>query len=95
MSKTTVKSFVKQFAAMLTGDSAQVQAEKNYRRADSALRTHIANLEGKTIGLEDRLEAAEEHCSKALVNEGNAIVENGRDAYVQNMIDAENARKKA
>jgi hypothetical protein len=39
-----VKSFIKQFAAILSGDSAEATAQKTYRQASSGLKTQIAKL---------------------------------------------------
>lgn len=81
-----IKSVVKQFAAYVTGDSATVQGEKNYRRADSALKTQIAKLNGETISLEDKVETAKEKADSALCNNGVLITDESRDRYVQNLI---------
>jgi len=90
-----MKSFVKQFAALVTGDSATVQAEKNFRRAESALKTQIAKLEGETITKEDALETAKEHATAVLVNNGKPITDQYRTDYVANLVDADNAVKSA
>jgi hypothetical protein len=90
-----IKSVVKQFAAMVQGDSARVQAEKNYRRADSALKTQIAKLNGETISLEDKVETAKEKASAAIVNGGVLITDETRDLYVRNLISADNELKEA
>lgn len=57
--KTVIGSFVDQFAALITGDTAKVSAEKAWRQARSALQTKIAELEGNTIALEDEVTTAE------------------------------------
>lgn len=84
----TVKSFVKQFAAILVGDNTTAQAEKALRQADSALKTQIASLKGDTISFEDAVTDAKEAQSKARVNKGVQI--SNRTSYVQNLLEAKN-----
>jgi chromosome segregation ATPase len=91
--KTTVKSFVKEFAAILKGDDATAQAEKAFRQSSSALRTQVSSLEGDTISKEDALTDAQEAQKKARVNNGQPIT--NRDAYVQNLISKKNDVTKA
>jgi len=88
-SKKLVKSFVKEFMAKVSGDSAKATAEKVLRQADSALQTHIAVETGNTISLEDALEAAKERLHAAKLNNGSVI--DDRDAYVESIINAKNA----
>lgn len=83
-----IKSFVKQFTAIVTGDSATAQAEKALRQADSALKTHIAILVGDTISKEDAVSGAEEQLALATVNNGRPIT--NRDGYVQTLLDCKN-----
>jgi chromosome segregation ATPase len=84
-----INSFVKQFAAMITGDTAEVQAQKNYRKAVSALNTQIAKLKGDTIGFEEAVESAQEAAQNALVNNGKDITD--RTEYVRNLVSTNNA----
>ena len=88
--KTTTKmvSFVKQFVALIEGDTAEATAQKTFRQADSALKTHIAILKGELITKEDAVEAAEKYQEYALVNFGKEITD--RDSYVSTLIKAEN-----
>lgn len=88
-SKKLVKSFVKEFMAKVSGDSAKATAEKVLRQADSALQTHIAVETGNTISLEDALEAAKERLHAAKLNNGSVI--DDRDSYVESIINAKNA----
>lgn len=88
-----VKSFIKQFAASITGDSATAQAEKALRQADSALKTHIAVLTGDIVSKEDAVTTAKERMQQATINNGNAIT--NRDAYVRGLFDAKNALTEA
>ena len=83
-----VKSFIKQFAAILTGDSAEVTAQKTYRQAVSGLKTQIAKLQGDTLTYEDRVENAKEAAAKALLNNGQEIT--NRELYVKNLITTDN-----
>jgi hypothetical protein len=82
----TVKSYVKQFAAILKGDDAEATAQKALRASDSALKTQIASLTGDLISLEDALEQAQENEKLALLNNGK--VPTDRNAYVRNLIVA-------
>lgn len=84
-----VKSFVKQFVAAVKGDTAEAQAQKVLRQADSALQTQIASLNGDTIVLEDAVTAAKERQANARINNGNNIGD--RSSYVRNLLDAKNA----
>lgn len=83
-----VKSFVKQFVAVVKGDDAEAKGQKVLRQADSALQSQIASLKGDTITLEDKLLSAQEAQDLARVNNGNAIA--SREAYVRNLLDAKN-----
>ncbi len=83
-----VNSFVKSFAALLTGDDNTVKAEKAKRAADSALKTHISILKGDLISKEDAVTSAKEKQANAVVNNGNPITD--RDSYVANLLDAKN-----
>ncbi len=88
-----MKSFIKQFAAFVTGDTAEVQAQKNYRKAEAALKTQIAKLNGDTLTFEEALETAEENAKNALVNSGQPI--DNREQYVRNLIDCDNEVEEA
>jgi hypothetical protein len=89
--KTSIKmvSFVKQFVALVEGDTAEAKGQKVFRQADSALNTHIAILTGELVAKEDAVAAAKENQEKALVNFGKEITD--RDTYVSNLYKAENA----
>jgi len=88
MSKSTIKSFVKSFVAIVTGDDATQQGEKAFRQAVSALKTQISSLGGDTITFEDAVEAAKEAKANARVNSGNPISD--RNQYVENLLKADN-----
>lgn len=83
-----VASFVKQFAAVLTGDSATAQAQKALRQADSALQTQIASLVGDTIVKEDAVTTAKEYQASARINNGCSITD--RTSYVGNLLTTKN-----
>lgn len=83
-----VKSFVKQFVAVVKGDDAEARGQKVLRQADSALQSQIASLTGDTITLEDRLSSAKEAQDLARVNGGSTI--SSRESYVRNLLDAKN-----
>lgn len=88
-----MKSFIKQFVAVVTGDNAEAQAQKVLRQADSALKTQIAALQGDVITLEDAVENAKEQQVLAKVNHGRTITD--RNSYVRGLLDAKNEVTKA
>ena len=87
MAKTKVNSFINQFVAELKGDDAKVQAEKEWRRAKSALTTQISLKEGETVGYEDAVEEAKEKLEKSLIAFGEKV---NKDTYVNNILEAKN-----
>lgn len=93
MSKTKLMSFKNQLLAHLTGDDNTVIAEKRWRQANSAFTSHIAQMEGKTIDLEDAVETAEENYNNAVINNGHSIDDKAQ--YVRNVIAARNNVTKA
>jgi len=88
MAKTKVTSFVNQFLAYVKGDTAQVQAEKVFRQAQSALNVSISSLTGDTVNFEDAITEAEENLLAARINKGLAITD--RSAYVSQLLSAKN-----
>ena len=88
-----LNSFVKQFAAILTGDNNEAKALKVWRQCESAFKVQIAALGGDLIRKEDSVSQAEEKLAKALVNGGNEI--NDRDQYITNLISAKEGLKHA
>lgn len=83
-----VKSFLKQFVAIIKGDDAEALAQKVYRQASSALKTQISSLSGDTIQKEDAVTEAQEALAKARLNNG-ALISN-RNYYVDSLFDAHN-----
>lgn len=83
-----VKSFVKQFVAVVTGDDNAAKAQKALRQADSALKTQIASLTGDIITLEDAVTTAKENQTLARVNKGNPITD--RTNYVEGLLASKN-----
>lgn len=83
-----VKSFVRQFEAVVKGDDAAALGEKVFRQADSALQCQIASLKGDTIRLEDGVESAKEELALCRVNHGKTI--SNRDTYVSRLLEAKN-----
>lgn len=88
MSKTNLMSFKNQLLAHLTGDDNTVIAEKRWRQANSAFTSHIAQMEGKTIDLEDAVDTARENYKLACINNGNSI--DDKAGYVRSVINALN-----
>ena len=83
---TKTNSFVRQFIAAVKGDDVEVQGQKAWRSAESALKVQIAALEGDTIELEDNVDKATEALDAARINGGKVITE--RDSYIENLFDA-------
>lgn len=91
-----VNSWIKEFKALVTGDSATATGEKVKRSADSALKVQLSSNEGRLISLEDSLEDAKENLRKARLNYGKTMSsDNERDSYVSNLLDARNKVTKA
>lgn len=86
--KKVAESFVKQFMAVLKGDTDEVVAQKVYRQANAALEAQIACLKGDTIAKEEALENAKENLENARVNNGCLII--NRNAYVENLVQRKN-----
>jgi hypothetical protein len=96
-SNTTVvvKSFVKQFAALLQGDTAEVTAQKVFRQVQSSLNTQIAVMNGDLVAKEDAVTDAKEELDKARLNYGKELASSDRTAYVRNLITKKNAVESA
>lgn len=84
-----MKSFIREFTALVQGDSTTVVAEKALRSADKALAAQVANLEGDKIEFEEKLESALLNQKKARYNYGQPIT--NRTEYVNNLVVAKNA----
>jgi len=83
-----MNSFVKEFVALIKGNNIEVTAQKAWRQAESALKSHIAVKEGESIRLEDDLEEAKENLNKARINNGEEIKDS--PLYINNLIRAKN-----
>jgi hypothetical protein len=92
---TVVKSFVKQFAALLQGDTAEVTAQKVFRQVQSSLNTQIAVMNGDLVAKEDAVTDAREELDKARLNYGRELASSDRTAYVRNLITKKNAVESA
>jgi len=88
MSIKTMKSFVKQFVATVTGDDVTAQAEKAFRQSESALKSQIASLSGDTINLEDKVEDTKSKLELAKINGGTVITD--RENYISKLLTAKN-----
>lgn len=83
---STLKSFVKETVARLTGDSTEVIAQQNYRKATSALTSQIAQLNYKKVDAEQKVENAKEALKEAkyptsLIQDGSSYLDNINNAY--------------
>ena len=83
-----IKSFIKQFVAAVQGDTSEVLAQKNYRKATSALEVQIAVANGELVNKEQAVETAQEDLQAAIINKGITITDG--DSYVQNLLNAQN-----
>ena len=92
---TVVKSFVKQFAALLQGDTAEVTAQKVFRQVQSSLNTQIAVMNGDLVAKEDAVTDAKEELDRARLNYGKELASSDRTAYVRNLINKKNAVESA
>ncbi len=91
--ETKIKSFIRQFVAMVNGDDAAVVGEKVLRQSISAINTEISALNYKTITLEDAIEEAEETLRCARLNNGRAIT--SRENYIAELLLSQNLLTKA
>lgn len=87
--KKTIKSFVEEASAIITGNDAKATAIKMKRQADSALNSELYAKRGRTIHLEDAVEAAEEMLHLVTYNNGETIKDSPQ--YVRNLIHAQNS----
>lgn len=76
-------SFVKEVVARITGDEDKVIAEKNYRKATSAIKSQINNLEASLVDKEDNLEEAKEALAVAKYP---TVLITDRDEYASNIL---------
>ncbi len=84
----TTKSFIAQFKALIQGDDVEVQAQKAWRQAESAFKTQISALEGRTLDFEDKIVEAREAEQLTVLNQGKKITD--RDAYIRGVLEAGN-----
>ena len=81
-----INSYIKETVARLTGDKDEVVAQKNYRKATSAVKGQLASLEAKLVNAEDELETAKENLKAAKYP---SVAINGGEGYIQNILDAQ------
>lgn len=84
----TTKSFIAQFVALIKGEDAEAKAQKVWRQAESAFKTQISALEGKTLDLEEKIVEAHEAEELTILNRGEKI--NDRDDYITRVLEAGN-----
>lgn len=65
MEAKKVTSFVKEVLARINGDTDKAIAEKNYRKADAAVRGQISSLESRKVDAEIAVETAKEELADA------------------------------
>lgn len=85
-----MSKFNKMLIAYLKGDDATIKAVKIERQAESALKSHIAQLEGDLAAKEDAIKDAQEELENACINNGELIASENRHRYIQGIIDAKN-----
>lgn len=83
---TKTNAFVNEFLAIAKGDTAEANAFKAWRKAESALTSVIATKKGETIDLEELVDDAKDAVRKARVNNGQPF--NGRAEYVKSLLNA-------
>jgi len=86
MAKSTVKTFVEQFVALVKGDEAAATAAKVERQRIAALNTAFHNANGDLVDKEQRVQDAEDYVVKCRLNHGREI--SNRQSYVSNLIAA-------
>lgn len=86
--KQKINLFVKEFVATVKGDDATAQGIKQFRVAESALNTYIANLQGDLISKEDAVEDAKVRLKESRVNYGQNITD--RTDYINNLLASQN-----
>lgn len=84
---TTITSFIQQFVAAATGDDVMVQAQKAWRRANSAFKQELAAMEGSVLKLEDAVTDAKDALAKARINFTDSMES---DQYINNIKTAQN-----
>jgi hypothetical protein len=92
---STMESFVKQFAALVKGDEAEVVAQKTFRQRNSALNTQIAVMTGDLVAKEEAVTDAEEEFQKARLNYGKELKSQDRTSYVRTLVSKKNAIQEA
>lgn len=86
-----VSSFIKQFIAVVQGDTAEATAQKVLRQADSALSTQLNNLKGDLVDKEGALQDAKDNLALARLNDGKDLPGSERPRYVERLFKAKNA----
>ncbi|MEX0597641.1 MAG: hypothetical protein WD512_14205 [Candidatus Paceibacterota bacterium] len=86
-----MSNFVKEFLALVKGDTEERDALKVKRQAISALKARIHVMDGETMDLEQNIDDANSELEKATLNNGDALSgDNQRDRYVSGLIYAKN-----
>ncbi len=75
----TVKSYVKELRARITGDKTEVIVQKNYRKATAALKSQVGTLQNQLVDAEGKLEEALDQLEEAkypteLISNPNAFI---------------------
>lgn len=90
MNKTT--NFFREIKARLTGDSAELTAAKNERKANAAFKSQLAALEAKLVDDEANASEAKELYDKTLYP--TELITNNA-SYISSVIRAKEAMEKA
>lgn len=83
-----VKSFVNEVMARLKGDDDKVVAERNYRKANSAIKGQISGLDAKKVDAEVALEEAQDKLAAAKYP---TKLINDNSNYVRNIVERQEA----
>lgn len=86
-----MNNFVKEFPALVKGDTEERDALKVKRQAISALKARIHVMDGETMDLEQNIDDAKSGLEKATLNYGHPLSgDYQRDSYVSGLIKAKN-----
>lgn len=83
---STVKSFLKETLARITGDKDTVVAEKNFRKCTAAIKGQLSALESQLVNVEDDLDTANERLNT--VKYPTTLTSGGED-YIEQLVSAQ------
>lgn len=78
--------FTRRFKKKLEGDNVVIKTSNAWRRSESAFKVHIANLEGKLVGLEETVNTTKDELETSLVNNGGQLLDSSN--YINGILKA-------